>query len=204
MTCVSVVLVVSVVVMAVRSIVLLMLTRKTPLHTLIHRCTFQSLFWHLSLVVQSLVRQLLLHLVCLVLPLSAHHVSPWWSACVILLRPHIKIVCSVSLGLIVSRRISSIVRWPHIVLLAEAFDLCQDAKATLRRNEAWYYFLCHILCRCSQQVLELDGTELLNYCALFANTLVETLLELVQLSFFFVKVLYESSPSFLHFVQSTL
>ena len=95
MTCVSVVLVVSVVVMAVRSIVLLMLTRKTPLHTLIHRCTFQSLLLLLALcaVAQLLVYKLLVHLATGTLGgLTRGHVTVWSSGAISLVTGHIKVV----------------------------------------------------------------------------------------------------------------
>lgn len=66
MTCVSVVLVVNVVVVASGGVILLVLAREAPLHSLVHSRTFQSLLWHLSLVIQSLIYQLLMHLVWLV------------------------------------------------------------------------------------------------------------------------------------------
>ena len=198
------VLVVNVIVMTIRGVILLVLAREAPLHALIHRRTFQPLLWHLSLVIQSLIYQLLMHLVCLVWSWSTNHSPPCWSTWVVLLLAHIKIVWSISLGLIAIRRICCIVSWSHIVLLAEAFDLSQYTKTTLRRNETWYNLLCHVLRRSSEQVFELDGTKLLDDCALLTNTLVESFLKLVQLSFFFVKILYKSSSSLLHFTQSTL
>ena len=101
MPCVSVVLVVDVIVMAIGGVILLMLAREASLHTLVHGRTLQSLLWHLSLVVQTLVHQLLMHLVRLVLPRSAHHVpSRWTTSVILLLRPHVKVIWSTSLSLV--------------------------------------------------------------------------------------------------------
>lgn len=101
-----------------------------------------------------------------------------------------------------------VLSWSHTligtVLLAEVLDLGEDAKATLWRNKTGHDLLGNIFGRRTKQVLQLDGTELLDDGALFTDALVEALLELVQFALLFIEVLDQSSSSFLHFVQTAL
>lgn len=62
MPCIAMVLVVDFVILAVGSIVMV-LSRETALHPLVHGGALQSLFWHLTLVTEALVGELLLHLI---------------------------------------------------------------------------------------------------------------------------------------------
>jgi len=72
----------------------------------------------------------------------------------------------------------------------------------LRWNQAGHDFLGNILGTCSQEIFELDRAELLDNSALLTDALVETFFELIKFSFLFVKILYEASSSFLHFVKT--
>jgi len=88
--------------------------------------------------------------------------------------------------------------------LAELLHLGKHTKSALRRNETGNNFLSHVLGGRSQQVFQLDRTELLDYRALLADALVEALLELVELTLLLIEVFNQTTASFLHFVKTTL
>lgn len=202
MSSITVILVVYFVVVGVRGVVLLVLAGKASLNAFVHGRAFEALLWHLPLVVQSLVRELLLSLVRLILCWTTYVACLKSARAALLLRPHVEVALSAP-GCLVAmaiRRVNCVIRWPHVVLLAEAFHLCKDSEAALRRNETRNDLLCDVLCRSSKQVFELDRAELLDDRALLADALLKALFELVELSFFFVEVLDEPPPSLRHFV----
>lgn len=180
--------------------------RDSSLDSFVHCGAFQSLLWNLALASQSLISKLLLLLVCILA--WNHHLSLWCLSTVLmlLLTAHIKVLVPrtcIVWTLIWRRLVRLGIRFTNVVLLTEVFDLGQDTKSTLGRNETWYDFLSNILCTCSKKIFKLDWTELLDDSALLAYTLMETFFKLIQLSFFFVKILDESSSSLLHLMEST-
>ena len=91
-----------------------------------------------------------------------------------------------------------------VVGLTVFFDLCEHAKASLRRDEARHNLLSDVLGGGPEQILQLNRAKLLDDGALFADALVETFLKFIQFTLFLIKVLDESPSSLLHFVESTL
>jgi len=80
----------------------------------------------------------------------------------------------------------------------------ENAKASLRRDEATDNLLCHILSRRSEQILELDAAKFLNNGRLLLNRVLETRFKLVEFALFLVKVLNETTAPFLHLIEATL
>lgn len=85
-----------------------------------------------------------------------------------------------------------------LLLLASVLHLSEHSQAALRRDETRDHLLRDILGRRAEQVLKLDGAELLDDGALLADALMEALLELVKLALFLVEVLDEAPSPLLH------
>lgn len=127
---------------------------------------------------------------------AAHHV-PW-------LRCNLLLVL-VGLRTLLRRSRWSTVGWRErndVVLLAIFLHLSKNSEASLWRNQAWHNLLSNILRWCPQEIFKLDRAKLLYNCALFADALMESFFEFIKFAFFFVKVFYKSSSSFLHLMKS--
>ena len=142
---------------------------------LVHRGTLESLFWG-SLSAKR-ISGLLLGLVLRDVA-GTHHVSRTrgtskrW-----ILRPNCLVVVSAARGALVLR-IAVGIR-SDIVCLAVLLNLSENAEATLWRDKTRNNFLCHILRRSPEQILQLNRAELLDDRALLADALVESLFKFV-------------------------
>ena len=139
---VAVILVVHLVVLAVGAVVVV-LPREASLNALVHGSTFQSLFGHLALVVETLVHQLLVHLLVRLILSRTHHVSARGAASTVLLlraATHFEVVMSAALRvrtLAIRRKVGSCCRPRlYIILLAKVFNLREHAEATLWWDQA--------------------------------------------------------------------
>ena len=82
--------------------------------------------------------------------------------------------------------------------------ICKHAQTTNWWNQTWNDFLCHIFSGGSKQVFKLDRAELLDDSWLFGDTVLESRFKLIQLTFLFVEILYQASPSLLHLIETSL
>jgi len=178
---IAMVLVVHFIILAVWAIVVV-LPGETTLNPFVHGGTLQSLLGHLTLVVRTLIGHILLLAVT-----GIWHVATWGTAGAILLPLEI-VVATGRMGVLTGRRITCSSRLPrlNVVLRAEVLHLSQDTEATLWRDQAWDNFLSNVFGGSSQEILQLNRAELLDYCALLAYALMESLLKFIELSLLLV------------------
>ena len=80
----------------------------------------------------------------------------------------------------------------------------QHSEPANRWDQAGHDLLSHVLGRGPQQVLKLDGAELLDDCGLLGDAVLEAGFKFIELALLLVKILDQSSASLLHLIQSAL
>lgn len=178
---------VAVVLLLVVGVPVVVLAGVASLNALVHRCTLHSLLAAVHLVLAATGIHMLR---------KWHHVASCRGSRVLILQVELALLRYCSCW------VCTLWHQSNVVGLAVLLDLGQNTKTSLRRDQARNDFLSDVLGGRPEEVLELNGAELLDDGALLADALVEAFFELIELAFLLVEVLDESPSSLLHLVES--